>query len=135
MGVPKPLHPVDAAWLRLCDEQAAAYDCLYALVASVREAGSPLARPVQRALRGETAAAMALLGLDRWERQGVRLTLVPAPVISVRGEYVVIARSYVRVSLDAREARAMRLRQAMRARGGATIVDLLERRRARERVA
>jgi uncharacterized protein YunC (DUF1805 family) len=133
--VPKPLHPVDAAWLRLCAEQAAAYDCLLSLVTAVREAGSPLARPVQRSLRGEAAAAMVALGLERYERQGVRFTLVPAPVIAVRGEYVVIARSYVRVSLDPAARRTLRLRQAMKVQGGATIVDLLARRAARERVA
>ena len=133
--MPKPPPPVDAAWLRLCAEQTAAYDCLLALVTAVCEAGSPLARPVQRALRGEAAAAMVALGLERYEQQGVRLTLVPAPVIAVRGEYVVIARSYVRVSLDPAARRTLRLRQAMKVQGGATIVDLLARRAARERVA
>jgi len=122
---------VDAGWARLCE----AVSLLLDLVVLIREQGSPLARPEQQEIRERAAAAMAAIGLDRYEHRGVRLVLVPARVSFCGGEYVVIATSYVRVSLDPMTARTLRLRQAMMAKGGATVVDFLERRAARERVA
>lgn len=41
------------------------------------------------ALLGHAAAALAALGLDRWERGGVRLTLASAPTVRVGDELVV----------------------------------------------
>lgn len=130
--MPKPPHPVDASWLRVLD----AVDALVTLTAVVRAAGSALTRPGQERARERAAEAMAGLGLDRYEHLGVRLVLVPARCSpDGEGGYVVVGRSYVRVSLDPAARRTLRLRQAMKVQGGATIVDLLERRAARERVA
>lgn len=129
------LHPVDVLWLRSLtareaelDAAFAACEAIDALVVAVLAAGSHLARPAQRELRRAAADGMAHLGLDRFERDGVRLTLTAAPTVAVGDEHVVIGPSRLRVSIEPAVARQARLRAAMAAPGGETIVDLLERR-------
>lgn len=128
-------HPVDVLWLQMIAAREAELAALFAaceaiggLVEAVLAAGSHLARPAQRELRRAAADGMAFLRLDRFERDGVRLTLAAAPMVAVDDEHVVVGPSRLRVSLDPLAARQRRLEAAMAAPGGTTIVDLLERR-------
>lgn len=126
-STPKPPHPVDASWLRLLD----AVDALVSLVLLVRAAETALFQDGQDAARARAADAMGILGIHRFALLGVAITLTSARTSpDGSGGWVIVGRSYVRVKLDPGEARRLRLRRAMSAQGGETIVDLLERREA-----
>lgn len=90
--------PLDTAWLALLDHAEALLD----LAALVRRAGFPRVRPGQEAARRRAAAALAAFGLDRWERDGVRLTLTSAPTIRVGDELVVTGASRLVVRMAPR---------------------------------
>lgn len=112
------LHPVDVLWpWALAAREAeidamAACEAIGALVEAVLLTGTHLVRPAQRELRHAASDGMALLRLDRFERNGVRLTLVAAPTVAVDDEHVVIGPCRLRVRLDLLERREQRERAA-----------------------
>ena len=112
------LTPLDASWLALLGHVEALVD----LAALVRATGHPRVRPGQAEARQRAAAALAALGLDRWERDGVRLTLTSAPTVRAGDEVVVVGASRLVVRL-ARAPRQLPL---------AAVVSLEEARRRRE---
>jgi hypothetical protein len=92
------------------------------LAAIIQATSSPRVRPGQEQARRAAAAALAALGLDRWERGGVRLTLTSAPTMEVDGQTLVTGPS----RLVVRFARAPRQLQL------ASVVSLEDERRRRK---
>lgn len=121
---PKPPHPVDAAWLTLCEDQGADYDVIHAFVDAV--AGRALSERDEREARKAVARAMARLRLESIERRGVRVTLASARTRLVGDELVVLGASWVRVQRIAEVP--SRLREALTRPGVAGVFDALDRR-------
>jgi hypothetical protein len=117
---------LDAVWSWLLDLEhgrlamAQARADLAAFVRDIRQRTTPRVCAGQEQLRNRAASALAVLGKERYELDGVRLVLVPARLSpDGEGDYVVTAASYVRASLD----------PLATARGG-NVVDIASRRRA-----
>ena len=121
---PKPLHPVDAAWLTLCEDQGADYDVIRSFVDAVAE--QALSERDERETRKAVARAMARLRLESIERRGVRVTLASARTRLVGDELVVLSASWVRVQRIV-EAPG-RLRAVLARPGVAGVLDALDRR-------
>ena len=121
---PKPPHPVDVAWLTLCEDQSQDYDVIHAFVDAVVE--QTLSPRDEKEARAVVARAMARLRLESIERCGVRVTLASARTRLVGDELVVLGGSWVRVQRIAEPS--SRLRAALTRPGVAGVLDALDRR-------
>lgn len=100
MSIARPPALVDSLWNNLCTTYGVYYDTLRELVDAVLAAGHPRAKKEQKALRNRAAGALALLKLDTFSLNGVRITLVDAPTMVVDGIVVVTGASKIRVTMN-----------------------------------